>query len=488
MPLPRIRKFVQPTRQSFNPLSKTPPAGLGVSIGNDQFEEALVVDIIINNDHPLFAVDGYNVGMAQFRFLTSNRFRYNENLNWAFAYDSNKTEYPLKGEIIYVFTALNRFWYLPKFNVSNRITSQDLPELLNETQQSNANISGAGKSQYYKVASSSPIKVGNTAVTNQIGAYFSDLPNVYRLKHLEGDIIYEGRSGQSIRFGTSWLDGVIDDVTKKPFKSIKSDQSPNILIRVGPDPKAKKTANSTFGQVIEDINLDKTSLWMVSDQVVSLKFSTQNSGIHGVSVSDFPNSLSGNQLLINSDRIVMNSKIDKIIGNSAKGIHWTTLQDFTADANKNHTTWTNDTRADRVVNTWRKTIGKTYDISVGSDIIVLGGSNQMFGADKNISLVGSKIFIGSVSSQNEPIVLGETLRNFLDQLITILIQDPIVLVTGSPGSPSPQNPARISELIQLKAQFLSGGTSAQILSLDNFTIRNNDTAKKPRTISPYKEG
>lgn len=453
----------------------------------EQYEEGVVIDVIVNNHHEEYAKDGYNVGAVKFRFMNSNYFRPDETLHWAFSMDANRSDYPLLNEVVYVFQGLNRFYYMRKFNVSSRVTAQPMFGINEEAQP----IPDASQGiQSLRESAASPIKPSSPA-GGALGKYFLEQPKVWRLKHLEGDIIYEGRSGASIRMGTAWLDGKVGVTARpkiKPWQSLVVDQAPNIMIRVGPDPTSERTVDTPYGQVIEEINKDQSSIWMVTDQIVPLIYSTEKSKIHTVSIFDFPARLTGNQIIVNTDRFVVNAKTDKILGHSALGIHWTTLQNFTADADKDHITWTNRDRADRVVRNWRQTIGGNKDETALGNMFRISGGNQQFGAGGSISFMSPKIFIGSSNSSGEPLVLGATLRTFLDQLITILTMEPIVAVTSMPGSPSTQNPARITALQKLKAQYLVGGNSAKILSLDNFTIRDNQREPKPRNIKPYVEG
>lgn len=466
-----VRKTIP---NDYNPLSPTPPAGLGFQVDDAQFEQALVLDVITNDDHDLYkSGDGFNVGMIKFQ-LRSDDLMPDHTFAWAYPMFSNINQYPFRGEIVYIFRSMKRWWYLATFNVSNRVTTQDIRELLNENkpQKTHEDVSK-------EYTSNRPsITVGNTESNNNtIGHYFKDLPDVYRLKHTEGDVILEGRSGASIRFGSSWTDG------NKPFLASTVDQSPNVIIRVGADPKAKKTLDTIFGLVIEDINKDATSLWMVSDQLVKLNFSTKDSQIHGVSVPDYPKTLQNNQAILNSDRVVINAKKDKIILDSASGIHLTSLKNISFDTDGNHLTWTIGTRIDNVIKDWKQTMAGKWVVSAKGDISHITDGNQILTAKGNANVIAKKIHIGS-NTATEPLVLGNVLQQFLNELMTTLVMEPLILVTNAPGSPSAQNPTRIARLNQLKQQYLSG----KILSDDNFTIKTNEQPPTATSISPYKIG
>lgn len=255
------------SREAFNPFAPQGAGGAFTHIETSQ--EAIVVDVVVNDAHPEYAKDGYNVGAIQFRFIHSNQYREQGTLNWALPIDANLTEYPLLHEIVIVTKALNRFYYTKKLNTSSRVTAQPLFGLNEELSPPD---NSTKKVEKYQSSTVNP-KKDDTAVKNKLGKKFVDRDNVNRLRHDEGDVILEGRSGQSMRLGASWKTGTL-------FTSKDEDQSPNLLFRVGQSPKVKPSINGPLGLVTEDINTDATSLWLVSDQIVPLDFSTKRGHRH----------------------------------------------------------------------------------------------------------------------------------------------------------------------------------------------------------------
>jgi hypothetical protein len=469
-----VRKSI-PT-DSYNPLHPTAPAGMGLQVQESEFEQALVVDVITNDEHPLFSKgDGYNVGMVQFKFR-SDDFTPNNSLLWANPLFSNFSEYPLRGELVYIFQSMKRWWYMTRFNVSNRVTTQDLPSLLDEmvTPPTSDDIS---KTYTRKTTTTT---IGSDTTNNTVGVYFKDLPDVYRLRHIEGDMILEGRSGASIRFGTSWLN------QKPPFKSLYGDQAPNIMLRVGADPTAKKTVDTTFGQVVEDINKDKSSIWMVTDQVVNLRYATEGSIVHAQSVNDLPQ-LIGNQIVVNTDQLVMNTKTGRIISSAARGIHSMTLMNHTVDVGQDYISHINrdsgitvgHDRLTRVIHDDSLIVEQNQHISVLKSTTMSVGETMYIGVQKDVAIFaggtvaikGSKVIVGDSQSTEEPMVCGNSLAAFLGALIDALAGNPTpsptaipgintfthILVTGAPGSPSVLNPTIAANLMKLKADVLNGG-------------------------------
>ena len=99
--------------------------------------------------------------------------------------------------------------------------------------------------------------------------------DVREIKSEEGDIAFNGRFGQFIKFGSnitavSKSDGTMDEYTGKPI-------SPNVIIRAGqgdtekiPDDGDWKLEEDAWRPVVEDINLDGSSLWLTTDQRIHL--------------------------------------------------------------------------------------------------------------------------------------------------------------------------------------------------------------------------
>lgn len=465
----------------YNPFRGSAPAELGVSIQTNQFDEALVVDVITNNEHTSYASDGYNVGMVKFRFLSNSNFRSDDTLNWAYPMHANRSEYPLRGEIVYIFKSLNRFWYLATFNVSNRVTTQDIPELLTET------ITPLGDDQKIDKLRASRAKSTKTGpvTPDVVGVRFKDQLTTKRLKHVEGDIILEGRSGQSIRFGTAWLTGVTGNIGKTPFQSLREDQQPNLLLRVGKTPVSSNIPG-TFGLTLEDINIDASSIWMVTDQIVPLKFATENTLIHARSAVLFPKYLTDDQIVMNSGRIIINAKTDRIIGSSHGGINWMTSLDYTMDVNGDLVSYVGKDIGTTAVGNHIMHIGKDYSTLVEGNIqlqtnklmsmnalgamLINTSESMVLTASNVLSLRGSRVVIGGTDFEDEPMVCGRSLAAFLGALIDALagngtpsplpapgINSVMHVISAVPGMPAPLNPNVIAALLKLKADVILGG-------------------------------
>lgn len=458
------------------------PTG-GTYTENEETLEAVVLDIIVNEDHPEYGKkDGYNVGTIKFRLLKGQFGRPDSTLHWAFPIDITIEEFPLKNEIVRIFTSLNRFYYTRKINVGYKPTHQAIFGLNTEAQPTTGTKDTV---QARNSTKGSPLKATETDPADALGDYFTDT-DIWKLRHWEGDAIIEGRSGHSIRFGSSWTDPKIN---KGIFPATVKDQAANILIRIGPDPSAiREPKDSNYGRVTEDINKDASSVWMVEDQTIALEYATKdNADIHKKDIRNFPSSLDGNQIVINTDRFVVNTKKDKIMLFSFNGIHNTTLQDFSVDAANDYLSYIGQDRAIEIIRDNIQNIGRNYQFWIGTSKTVriqkdnfeyTNGITELHSGTR-ISLIGKQVFVGSPQDTSEPIALGETLRQLLLAFANAHLNNASEHVITFAG-PGVLNPAIITALTQIVSQL----ESKTILSNDNFVSKKNSTPTKAGNRTP----
>tara|TARA_R110000824_G_scaffold227641_1_gene415488 strand:+ start:3962 stop:5641 length:1680 start_codon:yes stop_codon:yes gene_type:complete len=113
-------------------------------------------------------------------------------------------------------------------------------------------------------------KVQNTADTPP-GKDFKEQTGINNLQPYEGDIIVQGRHGQSIRLGSSLQPSAESDKNKRYFKMPtwapggSGEQGPIVIIRSG-----QGESNTTNDYVIEKVNSDKASLYVCSGQKIPI--------------------------------------------------------------------------------------------------------------------------------------------------------------------------------------------------------------------------
>ena len=382
-----------------------------------QFEESVVVDVIVNDNHPSYAADGTNVGTIVFRLINSQQYLPDESLNEAIPYFSNISEYPLLNEIVYVFRALNRWYYLFKFNISNQVTAQPVFGL-NE-QLSGVKSDSIDVQQRTNIANGgSEIKTGVTDNTTKLGNTFVDKKGVYRLRQQEGDIVIEGRSGHSIRLGSN----------------SSLNQAPNLLLRVGTDENIEDSRIVPL--VDENINSDLSSIWMVANQIIPLTFATVEDKSHFKSMDEPLDKLAGNQIVINSDRISINTKRNELMVSTFLGTHFSTLKNHTVDAAKDY----------------KSSIGRDCSITIDRDYLLSIAGNSQCVVQEAYSLRADKIYLGSLEDDSQPMVLGEQLRKFINELLMIFIQNSAIFTLPTVGM-GPLNPTVLAQIQALQIKY-----------------------------------
>jgi len=286
-------------------------AGLEQKLGAQEFyelEAAEVIDVIFDEaDLPLEA-DGTPtfslIGAIKGRMVNSQYKQPENRLGWIQPIDANVKQYPIIGEYVIVGRYLGRYYYTQTVNMLGSVNSNSYPGYSGgkDSLTPVANTSAGSDAEEVSLTGT-PNKAASGEFT--VGDPFVPNPLIRQLYPTFGDVIFNGRLGQSIRFGSN-----------------PDTLEPNILIRAGQLTDAEafgKTAdvddlkNNANKPVTEDINADGSSLWITTDQEVSLEFAAETTD------SAYP-ALDGKQIILNSDAIVLNAKnagnVDIFAGNN----------------------------------------------------------------------------------------------------------------------------------------------------------------------------
>ena len=260
-----------------------------------ELEATEVIDVIFDEaDLPLEA-DGtptYSlVGAIKGRMVNSQHKQPESRLGWIQPMDANIKQYPLIGEYVIVGRYLGRYYYAQTINMLGSPNSNSYPGYSGDKASLTDNTTRrhAHNRSREVGATKTPNKAASGEVT--VGDPFVPNPLIRQLQPTFGDVIFNGRFGQSIRFGSN-----------------PDTLEPNILIRAGQLTDAEafgKTADvddlkdNANKPVMEDINADGSSLWITSDQEVPLEVAIE---------SDLTPTIDGKQIILNSDRLLFNAK------------------------------------------------------------------------------------------------------------------------------------------------------------------------------------
>jgi len=276
-----------------------------------------VKDIILDENHSYFSTYGEwsSIGMVLIEDVT-NPSENDNAIRVAYPLFPNIKHYPLLNEIVAVIDLPDNkleeagnskiSYYFPPINIWGNPHHNSIPGSSNpppSLNKSNSQILGGSTNK--AVDETNELKLGDT---------FIEQSNINPLKPFEGDYIIEGRFGQSLRFGSS--EGV-SAITK---------------IRNGQGEETSEGWNT----IEEDINLDKASIYLTSNQQVNLEPNTFNYNSYLSSPESIPNYAS-NQIIINSGRVVLNSNLDSVLISSAKSINLNSQDTINIDSKNSFT-------------------------------------------------------------------------------------------------------------------------------------------------------
>ena len=258
----------------------------------------------------------------------------------------------------------------------------DLPSPVSQTGTNKSNTAGQ---KYY-----TNINVWNNVQQNSLpssdksnlGITFSENPTIKPLLPFEGDYIVQGRQGSALRFSsTTKLYNNINE-----WSDVGNDQDPITILSNG------FSYDPSGSYHVEKINKDLSSIYLTSAQKIPLQTDKRgilNQRTRPIDVRDYFNS----QIIMNSDRVVLNSKRDEVM------------------------------------------IFAKTNVEINTRNII------NLNADERVHLNSNAVFLGTVAGQlpTEPLVLGEKLNTLLENLLDSLHNFGISLssVVGSPeGAPA----------------------------------------------------
>lgn len=437
----------------------------------EAYYTAIVEDIIINNKNGKvlqYNADGSNLGQAKIRFIPHNQNIPIEELDDAYPVDINIQGFPLVGEQVIVFKASGTLFYM-------RLTlKRKLTENISSTTQRKFAELRVGISRETRELAAVGVPIGYAPdIDETVPNNFIPNPNVRPVRAYIGDVIFQGRYGNSMRMGSS---------TFKNENVILP--SPNILLTAGfwSTPTTLSTEENTpYSLTEENINKDRSSIWMVANQKIPFIASTVDALSHLLSSPNKTATYSGAQIFINSDRVVLNSKQSEISLFAKTEINLSSVDAITLDTD-------GDIFLRSFASINLKANGAIY--LEGDDISFIAKKNLTFKAPGDNGLSGKRIFIGKYGDATQPMVLGTNLAQFLGNLLTNLTQLTTAvtnlstaLTTVTPATVSQINiPATTTlstlatvttQLGILSAGVLTNPKSAIFNSQDNYVSRVN---------------
>ena len=322
------------------------------------------------------------------------------------------TDIPSKGDPVLLCTIGKVNYYLGPLNTfNNSPTWNDDPSLKREPILNDSQVGGTTATG---LAGESP-NFNKEVIFSRLSKYRNDeLDYGNAIRETTGDTIIEGRHGNSLRIGSR---------SDKPYVFISNERNPeNYLESLGDGSLISITSNGTLAQHFESyidgipVETDEGEDVIIEEgtgeEIFEFKLSSDLIEGNTYPIGDIYMDLNGlndsydgiygyngNQMLFNSDRITLNSKLDDIFISSTKDIH----------------------------------IGAGRHISIG--------------AFESLNILSSNVNVGNSTraSEMQSMVLGDTLKEVLTDIINLI---PSIVITTQlgPQSPMPQIQADIQKI------------------------------------------
>ena len=379
--------------------------------------------VLIHNDNKNFAdKDARFYGAILFSAEDTQ-----QNIYYAYPIDKNNFTFPIVGEtIIIIRVNNNEHFYLPYTITQYPNYRADYKVKKSSSEKSLEQSNKKSSSQSYETTR-------QTGTPNTSSDSKKDKKEDYKiqekikfLKPKDGDTILQGRVGNTIRFSEFFL--TEDDKTSSPSIFIRNKQNPEL-------------DDKKIGELIEeDINKDGTSIYLTSGKVkVPFKETIKKTKI---GFKEYPASdkLKGDQLWVNSDRIVLSAKASEFIifGKGNTGV--ITDGNYSIDAEK------------------QIYLHNKQNITLHSE-----GANQIFlNSDNGKIFLGKNSGEGDAGASVQKMVLGGELVKILEDLIDAITKQFYL----TPSGPTKVGPENIAQFNSVKSKLKT------ILSAKNFLSKN----------------
>ena len=361
---------------NLNPTDTNSNLGNQISELFSKTVSARVKDIILDDTHPEF--DSYGewngIGTIFFEIVDLQTGNPPEKPT-ALPLISYLKNYPLVNEIVYLIklpntnigdsTSSQSYYYLNTVNIWNHPHHNAYPNLLQ-----NPELPPSQQKDYQDIEGGSVRRVTDNSTeinlnSPKTGGTFVEKPNIHPLLSFAGDNIFEGRFGNSIRFGNTSKSKSI--LYKNNWSGAGKNGDPITILRNGQPVDASEEG---WFPIIENINKDLSSVYATSYQQIPLKTDFTSYPALPNNTPESIGSYKKPQIILNSSRLIFNSYSDSILFSS----------------------------------------NKTISLSSIGDI-------GIYSRDNNINISGKNVKLGDTSA-NQSIVLGD---NFIEGFRSLLV-------------------------------------------------------------------
>ena len=303
----------------------------GVSSAIEKVNQKLiygrVTDIVLNNDHPDFIPRG---GWPSIGSITFDNIELASEdaaaINVAYPLIPYMKNYPVVNEFVLLFllptkdvnqqTNITQYYYISPISIWNNQHINAYPNTENKS-----DVQSTEKKSYQAIEEGQTRKSTEEQVdysyNPSTGGTFQVRSDIQPLFPFAGDIILEGRWGNSLRLGSTATNIPAGSLMNNDWSNSGDNGDAITILRNG---QAPNTGLSGFVPVVEDVNKDLSSIYLTSYQQIPLVTDIKNNP----SISSLPlqevSTYNNSQIILSSNRLVFNAKNDGIILNSKKAI------------------------------------------------------------------------------------------------------------------------------------------------------------------------
>ena len=330
--------------------------------------------------------------------------------NFAKALFPNAQNYPLVNEIVYIISLPNpdiqentsnkSQYYFQPINLWNSVHHNAVPDNVWES-----TLPESQQKDYQQIEGGSARRVNDGSTEITLGDYFIEQLDVRNLIPYEGDVIHQGRWGNSIRF-TSTNPG------DNNWSENGEEGDALTIIRNGqPD----EIDTDPWVPISENINEDKSSIYLTTSQKIPIEVAS-NSYNSYENAPTLPNEYVEDQVILNSGRLLFNSKSDSILLSSNQSINLNSINSVNIDTSTLSVKADKVTLGDKIDNEPILLGNKTVEL-IGTllDILInLSGPSALQSPFQSPS--GPAINMGVITSATQLNLTAKTLKNQLETL------------------------------------------------------------------------
>jgi hypothetical protein len=419
-------------------LATSHTAGKG---GNREFHElefGVVLDIVLDLKHPIYSgahpmqtrIDTKRwpvdltgappaqgdpdltwIGRALVRPLVSGKIVEKDQLKWAYPLENNFTEYPLINETVVLYEQGGQMYYSRKVNFRNW-PNNNLDFTIEGASSGDSVTQLFSKAPFTGRIQTNTSWKADSGYHGWAGKYFYGNPKIRTLHRFEGDLLVESRHGSELIM-KAFDKNRGNDVGDPKYPDYKNGGNPMLILRnrqrqllkVGQTLSLKHSPNpatvvgtieekNVGGYLDENINHDGASVYMTCGMTISEWVTTcfkrmfhdekdeEVAKFKGPSTFVYPNPMKGDQIVVNSDRLVLSARYEEILAYSKKRFGICTDNEFTVDAHQQ-----------MVLTTHTK-----------------------------IVLNSPAIYLGEYDKTDEPVLLGQTTVNLIWEFLELFKQ------------------------------------------------------------------